>query len=474
MSPTTQAQHLPVPVRATGSTPRHRHPLICALLVLGAGLNPAVTQSPTKPWRLNDAVGGPDWLKLSGFQRTRIESIHNQPRPSKPLNDDQWFARTSLRADADWEAFDATLEVMDSRVYGGGSDAFASTAFTNTTDIIQGFGAFDLGQLGSGKQRLLAGRYTMTIGSRRFVIRNGYRNTVNTFTGVDYLWKNDDGAEVRAFWTMPVRRRPFDADSLRNNDFAWDDQNLNRQFSGVFTSRKLSERTIFDAVIFGKHDTDDRRARAEIYTPGFRLYRKGKRKELFAEFEVAGQFGKSQASAGGDTLDHEAMFVHASVGYTFDHETTPKIRLAWDYATGDRDPNDGENNRFDRLYGAPRFEYCPTGLYGVVQRSNLNTPELRVSIKPTPQSWLMLAYRDLRLAAARDGWIANGVRDNTGASGRQVGQQLELRLRYDFLPGNMFVETGGAYLFAGEFLDKASPRGNQDTTYGYLEMIWAF
>ena len=365
--------------------------------------------------------------------------------------------------------------MMDSRVYGGGSDAFASTAFTNTTDVIQGHGFMELGPLGSGTQRLLLGRYTMSLGSRRFVIRNGYRNTVNTFTGVDYLWQNETGTQVRAFWTMPVRRRPFDVPSLRDNDFAWDDQSLDRQFSGLFTTRKIAERTDLEAYVYNKHNDAGGAAEIDIYTPGIRIHRPSKRGEFFGQAEVALQLGRSQVSAGGATLDHEAMFAHASFGFTFDHGCEPNVRVAWDYASGDRDPADGENNRFDRLYGAPRFEYCPTGLYGLVQRSNINTPELRFSIKPTDRSWLMLAYRNLRLAAARDEWVANGVKDASGAAGRDIGQQIELRLRYDVLPSNMFIETGGAYLFAGEFLKEApNSRGGQDTSYGYIEMIWTF
>jgi hypothetical protein len=88
---------------------------------------------------------------------------------------------------------------------------------------------------------------------------------------------------------------------------------------------------------------------------------------------------------------------------------------------------------------------------------------------------MMIAYRRLYLAAARDQWIPTKVKDPSGAAGRNIGQQLELRVRYEVLPGNMSIETGGAYLFAGDFLDDApNSRGGQDTRYGYLEMIWTF
>ena len=85
----------------------------------------------------------------------------------------------------------------------------------------------------------------------------------------------------------------------------------------------------------------------------------------------------------------------------------------------------------------------------------------------------MLAYRNLNLASSTDSWAKTGVRDDTGAAGEHVGQQYELRARYDFLPNNMFLEVGGAYLVGGEFLDRApnSPHGG-DHKYGFVEMRW--
>ena len=80
-----------------------------------------------------------------------------------------------------------------------------------------------------------------------------------------------------------------------------------------------------------------------------------------------------------------AGFAHASAGYTFDAAWTPRVRVAWDYASGDADPNDGQNNRFDTLFGARRFEYGPTGIYGAVFRANLNSPEIRLILKPNKQ-----------------------------------------------------------------------------------------
>lgn len=430
--------------------------------------------SPRRPWRLDDLVAELPWLRLGARQRTRFETLHSQFRADATLADDdqQWFTRTSVRADVDFDSFGATLEIMDSRAFGAGDDGFASNATVNTTDVVQAFASVPLGVLGNGRHRLLAGRYTMSLGSRRFVIRNVYRNTVNNFTGIDWLWQNDDGEVVRAFWTMPVRRRPTDAGSLRDNEFEWDDQDLDRQFFGVFASRRLDQRTAFEPYVFVLREDERGSAMRELYTPGIRIARSPARGDWFAEAELAVQVGESRLAANGPMLDHGAWFGHASAGYRFDVDWEPTIRASYDHATGDRHPTDTSNDRFDSLFGAPRFEYGPTGLWGVMQRSNMTSPGLEVTLRPTEATWMLFGWRDFRLASARDEWVGSGVVDPTGASGDRVGHLFELRTRWDFLPQNAFVEIGGAYLISGGFADRAPNARGGDSCYGYVEVVW--
>ena len=55
----------------------------------------------------------------------------------------------------------------------------------------------------------------------------------------------------------------------------------------------------------------------------------------------------------------------------------------------------GENNRFDTLYGARRFDFGPTSIYGPFIRSNLNSPALRLFFKPEKtirRSWQSVAF----------------------------------------------------------------------------------
>ena len=69
-------------------------------------------------------------------------------------------------------------------------------------------------------------------------------------------------------------------------------------------------------------------------------------------------------------------------------------------------------------------------------------------------------------------WTTTGVRDPTGNSGSYIGSQIEFRIRWRILPGNLLLETGYAHLFAGEFIDNA-PNSNMqgDSNYAYAQIV---
>ena len=78
--------------------------------------------------------------------------------------------------------------------------------------------------------------------------------------------------------------------------------------------------------------------------------------------------------------------------------------------------------------------------------------------------------RGFWLAEDRDAWVGAGLHDPSGDSGRYLGTQVELRLRWDLLPGNVRLEGGFAHLFAGGFRDDApGSNGAGDATYFYLQ-----
>lgn len=174
-------------------------------------------------------------------------------------------------------------------------------------------------------------------------------------------------------------------------------------------------------------------------------------------------------------LDHYAHFHHLTLGYTFNLPWSPRIALKYDYASGDNNPNDSTNNRFDTLYGARRFEFGPTGIYGTIARTNIHTPGFRVEVKPHSRMTSFIAYRALWLASDRDAWTTSGARDPEGQSGSFVGSQFEIRVQWQLLPGNVMLESGYAHLFAGEFINNAPNLGRQgDSDYAYTQITVNF
>jgi hypothetical protein len=320
---------------------------------------------------------------------------------------------------------------------------------------------------------------TMDVGSRRLVARNRFRNTINGFTGVDLRWSNERGAELRGFWTLPVQRMPFDPIELQHNDVDFDQESLDVQFWGLVGATPAPVIGHAELFLFGLHEDDSDRVptrNRSLYTPGFLLFQEPRPGRFDYQLEVVLQGGRSRPNIlGAESQDHFAHFEHVEFGYSFDWACRTRIALQYDHASGDKDPDDSRNQRFDTLYGARRFDFGPTGIYGPFARANINSPGFRIQIDPLENLSAFMAFRAFWLASARDAWVTTGVRDPSGDSGKFVGSQLEFRLRWQPFPKNVTLEAGYAHLFSGRFIREApnSPlKGDSD--YVYSQVTLAF
>jgi hypothetical protein len=65
--------------------------------------------------------------------------------------------------------------------------------------------------------------------------------------------------------------------------------------------------------------------------------------------------------------------------------------------------------------------------------------------------------------------------DPSGESGTLIGQQIELRLRWRPLLGNLLLEAGYARLFDGGFMkDAPNSVDGGDSNYVYAQSVLAF
>ncbi len=434
---------------------------------------------------LNDSGALPDWLSLAVQHRIRYETLNSQFRSGTTGSDQILSLRTLAQATVRLHpGFKIQLELQDSRAELADSGTAITPGIVNAAELLEA----NLQWLAKGlfqensRSLLRAGRLTMDIGHRRLVSRNRFRNVLNSFTGVDWIWKAQSGDMVRTLFTLPARRLPTTQAELLDNDASFDEETLDRIFWGVFFATPNLPRGIQgELYLFGLHE-DDRpdflTRNRQLYTPGFRFYLPPQKGQLDYEWESILQFGTSRATTAiTDTrdLDHFAHFHHAEVGYTFHGHWSPRLILAYDYASGDSNPNDGTHGRFDPLFGATVFDFSPTGIHRPFVRSNITGPGVIFSIHPHKQVSTYIHYRAFWLASDTDVWAGNsGLQDPSGSSGSFLGQQWFLRAIWRALP-NVQLEGGIAYRIDGDF-QKAAPNSPRegDTLYSYIQTTFSF
>jgi len=446
--------------------------VLLTLLAFSSG----VARAEPAPWRIDDLL--PERISLSFQTRVRYEYLFNQFRAGTTGDADILVLRTLLHGRVratDWLTFGA--EMLDARAYL--QEIPVSTGIVNSFELLQGYAEFRAEWPFAGASTLRGGRITMDVGSRRLVARNRFRNTINAFTGLDWQWQDGGRRKARAFYVLPVQRRPFLPQETADNKVRFDRESFDVQFWGLYASDALPGGHRGELYLFGLHEDDsDRRPtlNRQLVTPGIRLWKPPAKGRLDYQLESVLQFGESRATPVSlRDLDHFAHFHHGEVGWSFDAPASPRLLAQFDYASGDDDPDDGRNGRFTTLFGARRFDFNPTGIYGPFFRSNLVTPGLRLRLKPLETVTSFVSLRAFWLAAKRDAWVGSGLRDVTGRSGSYLGTQIELRVRWDLLPGNLRLEAGFAHLFAGGFRDDA-PRSNGqgDATYVYSQATLRF
>ena len=449
----------------------------CALLSLSIQ-----AQGEREPWRLAERIGLPDWIDLTFEHRSRFQSLSNEYRAAFDDGHNQVFAiRNLLGLTFRHDSWRFVGEAIDARVLDERSGGFLSTAVVDAVDLLQAY----VGWSGAGfgdddRLDLRLGRQTLDFGARRLVARNRFRNTINAFTGLSATWANEKD-RVDLWYTMPVQRLPRAIDDLAQNELEFDEELERTRFFGVHgVWKSLVDGLETDGYVYvvDEEDQDGVNTRdRELVTIGVELEKKARPGTFHFDLDTAFQFGQSRASSSAadtEDLDHLAQFHLFTFGYTFDRLGTPRVEALFDYASGDADPNDDENNRFDSLYGAQVKAYGPTDIFAPFLRSNIVSPGLRLHLFPAEGWNIILTHRYYFLASDQDAWVRAGVVDPAGDSGSELAQMSDLRFKYDPAP-NVQIEGGLSYVMTGEFADDApNANGADDFVYGYLGVRWRF
>lgn len=185
------------------------------------------------------------------------------------------------------------------------------------------------------------------------------------------------------------------------------------------------------------------------------------------------------------TQQQDAYGYTTEVGKNFNYPWKPRVSAFYGYATGDQNPNNNVNNRFDRFFGFAR----PWSADHYVIYENIKTPKIRFDLQPTQKlgleagySWFWLASNTDRLFDSFDGNISvvkdpGFNRDKTERNSDYVKSTIELRLHYQ-LTSRINTTFGYTHFTAGDFVKNriaAQPehitQRSGNTDFFYVEVL---
>ena len=383
---------------------------------------------------------------FGGTQRTRYETLDPQFRAGFSNSDQAVALQTTLAFNWRHDAWLVGGEIMDSRGYGNDTGSFANGTTANSLEPLQAYVAWR-----HDASTFRVGRVTQDLGKRRLVARNRYRNTVNNFTGVDWSWTGAEGRAARAFYWIPMRALPSDQASVLDNEYELDKGSRGSSIAGffyqfpAFANQHRLESYVFDAEAEPPGDparsTVTLGARAICAPAGQWNY------EVEAGFRTANRAASGASRA---ATRHQASLC------TSRSATVRRVgrRTSCSSTTARRATRIRPTRRSTFQHAVRRAASLrPTGIYGIVARSNIDSPGVRLTFRPgRVASDAVLST--LRLESARRldrlGW-----RDATGAAGDSIGPPRG-QFTWTAIPDRLSFETGFATM--GGALRRANRR----------------
>lgn len=434
-----------------------------------------VLLAPTAVLAQDGAGSGPT-LHVSGGMRVRHESLARQFRPDEGRSDYLSVYRASIAAELRYPGLTLGGELLDSRGLDFDEGGQFGVGNVNALEPVQAYV-----RLQSGTTTWTAGRFFQNIGSRRLIARSMSGNAPTTFLGIAGEWTGPEGQKLTGLYVQPSLRQPDEREAVLDNRHEVDGHTHSRRIVGAFyTNHPLTPTARADIYALEYVDVDEptRATRDRRLTVmGGRIFRNPETGQSDFEVELIRQSGTSRAtSSPNDRRDLEvaAAAFHAEVGYSLPHAWNPRLEFGFDYGSGEKDPTDDRYGRFEGLFGSNRGDFGPGGLYGLLNRSNILSPAVRLELEPSRAWEGYVSYRLLWLAQERDAFANSDLRDADGRSGRYAGQQVEGRVRRRLREGVVW-EFGGAWYSGGDFAEAATTgETGRNTLYGYTDMTLTF
>ena len=395
-----------------------------------------------------DSLKDASWLDIGIESRTRYEHRWHDFTTSSLLTDDALVTRNLVYVGIKHvlDPLRFVVEFEDARRFL--SNRADNPNIENHAELLQAYAQlyFDHGFL-NAPLSLSVGRMSFDSIDRRLIERTRNRNAMTVFDGMRLRLGDETASwEMDAFAMRHVVRNVEDLDQSSPGSAIY----------GVTAYlRGLSPHLVLEPywLWLDQRREVDRTQRKNLHTFGLHAFGQwGERPAWDYDVSLAGQWGESRG------LVHRAGAAHLEAGHTWSAAWKPRLALWFNYATGDRDPKDGSDERFDSLFGDNFSFYSYAGYF---TWQNMINPALHLSVRPAKGLKCELIHRAIWLASDTDAWVRANRRDSTGRSGSYVGQETDARIIWQACE-HLELDLTYAHFFPGSFTDRTGPAPGSD------------
>jgi len=342
---------------------------------------------------------------------------------------------------------DFFVEGLDARVIGAGTAA--ARGQRDALDLYQAYAAFH--DVFDTPVDIKLGRQAMRYGKGRLIWASSWSNRIRTLDGAVAHYQQD------GLW----------GDVLYGQDVKYDDNNRNRSngdefLTGFYGGYKFQKTLSADVYFLTFRDLRSANA-IRRHTAGVRVERNfggG----WAAEIEAPFQFGHAGTITSKRTIQASAF--HADVSKSWEGAAwKPKISLAYDRASGDKDPADTVSETFVPLY---QSTHDPYGLLDLLRWQNMRGAEVALALAPLEKLTVAPQLNFFWLDRLRDAWYGasgSATRSFAGAApDRYLGSEYSLRAEYE-MNRNVKLEAGYAYFSPGAAVRRSGAYDNVSFIY---------
>jgi hypothetical protein len=432
------------------------------------GAAPASASDSDSGWTPATAINNwlPQWLKLSGEFRDRIEG--HTAYGFVPGDNDQFdLTRTRLGLDfAPDPYFHAFVQARDSEAFGEENIAHITTSMKDVFDLNQAYIEFRNGD--NGWFSLKAGRQELQFGDQRLLGVSNWSNATRSWDmvrlslGSDNVgpWLNNIGARLDLFAGSVVKNyyTSFDEPQAGHNFYGF-----NLALTKIIPKATI-EPYVYLKTVPSVTAVDKKKGDERLYTSGVRVAG-----TIPDGFDYRARYSHQSGNYSVDGID--AWAGYGILGYTIPGTRfQPRFSIEYNYASGNKSIGSATVGTFDLLYPTTHQWDRITDLFG---EENIRDLKPGFDFRPARKLKVRFVYSDLHLASRYD-----SLYDTTGAVlvkvpkggalSTAIGNEADVYGTYD-INKRLQIGAGYGYLVAGEFLKQNSPGANSSYPYGFVD-----